>query len=104
VRGYARNLYVAWLSACSAISVRDVHSREDLQIPLPEFLAELKATPTYVQPGETRRLYGKDYPCPREWLDWLEQRSRIPDVLRPNGMSNALRNLPDPVSAASQRK
>jgi hypothetical protein len=90
-------------SANADINVRDVHSREDVHMSLRVFLAELETTPPHVQPGETRRLYGKDYPCPREWSDWLNCQASIPDVLLPQGTKNAMKNLPDPVSLAFRR-
>jgi hypothetical protein len=81
------------------INVRDVHSRKDLQMPLFEFLSELESMSAHVQLGESRRLYGKDYECPRDWSQWLDHSETLPNVLLPNGTNNALRNLPDPVSA-----
>jgi hypothetical protein len=62
-----------------------------------EFLSELKSTSDYVEPGETRRLYGKDYACPREWAQWLDHAAILPDILVPNGTENALNNLPNSV-------
>jgi hypothetical protein len=81
------------------INVRDVRSRRDFDMSLHEFIAELGTTPSHVQPGETRRLYGKDYQCPRDWADWLGHCNSIPSVLLPHCTRNAMRNLPDPVSS-----
>lgn len=95
---FRRYIYARYSRFCPlGVSVRNVHSREDVEMSFSDFLSELKSTPDYVEPGETRRLYGKDYACPGEWAQWLDHAAILPNVLVPNGTENALTNLPNSV-------
>jgi hypothetical protein len=81
-----------------ALNARNVHTWTDEAMSLPDFIKELDTTPSYARPGEKRRLYGKDFPCPVDWSTWLDVSGMIPETMLPKGPNNILKCLPDSVS------
>ncbi|KAK1236012.1 hypothetical protein PQX77_000781 [Marasmius sp. AFHP31] len=86
----------AWLASHGQreISVRNVCSGEDRVMGMSEFIEVSRGMPTFAEPDEKERLYGKDAPCPPEWNEYLHCGS-IPRRLLPENQSNLLNNLPE---------
>lgn len=43
---------------------------------------------------DTKRYYGKDVTCPKEWIDWLNN-SGIPSDVLPYGSNDLLKHVPE---------
>ncbi|KZO97856.1 hypothetical protein CALVIDRAFT_479617 [Calocera viscosa TUFC12733] len=72
------------LSNASAISVRNIHNKQDSQMLLTEFIRRCKNISDII-PGEGERYYGKDGICPPQWEAWLSSANVVPKHILPFG-------------------
>ncbi|KAG9010092.1 hypothetical protein FRB93_004754 [Tulasnella sp. JGI-2019a] len=80
-------LSLEWLrNSCSdeRMPVRNLIDGNDAEMTFGEFLEWTTSQSEFAEPGEDKRFYGKDAPCPPEWFQWLSS-GVIPPCVVPMG-------------------